>query len=178
MLQGDSKTANDTWVANVANSLRAQSPAMGWYTKNAGAGGTTVATAAAAIATTLAAMPATTEPVRVLMNWGANDVAALPAEATWETNYLTIIDATLVKWPQARIYLMRPWRQSFDTESDTLATRIGHLVAARPASVFLGPDERVWLKGSDNGVSETTDGVHYNALGTALAAAAWTAVLQ
>lgn len=152
----------------------------GWAAHNSAVAGTNIRSEAPIIAAKLATMPnrPTTDEVRVLLNWGANDLNDPPAEATWEANYLTILDACHAKWPTARLYVTRPWRQGFDANADLYATRIGHLVTARPGIVFLGPDERLVLKGSDNGVSETTDGVHYSALGHAGMAAAWIAVLQ
>jgi lysophospholipase L1-like esterase len=118
-----------------------------------------------------------TEPViAVTMNWGANDVAAMPTESAFETNYETIIDAVHAKWPTATIRIMRSWRRGFDTESDTLATWINVIQAARPFTV-LGPDERIWLKAGDNGTTNTTDGVHYSTPGNIECAAQWKTAL-
>ncbi len=114
----------------------------------------------------------------VLMNWGVNDIASgLPVEATWKANYLAIIDYVHTRFPQAAIYIMRPWRRGFDSECATLHTWIDDIVAARQFTA-VGPDEAVWLKGSDNGIAETdAGGVHYSAVGIPLAAAAWKAAL-
>ena len=178
MLLGDSKTASGGWPVFLdAHGQTATDET--WFHDNAGIGGSTVASYAAQIATVLAGMPAASNAgaVRVLLNWGANDFASLPAEATWEANYLTIIDAAVAKWPSALVYLMRPWSQGRNAEADTLATRIGHLIAARPGVVFAGPDERIWLKGADDGATMTSDGMHYSEAGKVEAAAQWAQVL-
>lgn len=174
---GDSKTSIVGWQPLLDRRLWGRiAPAV--YHKNGGISGATVATYAGTIAATLANMPtAATSPIRVLINLGVNDFAALPVEATWEADYLTIIDAALVKWPTARIYLMLPWQLAQDANANTVATRIGHLIAARPGQVFAGPDERVWLKGSDNGTTNTSDGKHYSDAGHIAGAAAWAVVL-
>jgi lysophospholipase L1-like esterase len=115
--------------------------------------------------------------VKVLVNFGANDVSSLPAQATWKANYNSLIDDIKLRWPTAQIYIARPWRQSFDTESDTLATWISDIVALR-SYLHLGIDERVTIKGADNGVSETVDGIHYSTIGRDLIVAAWLAVIE
>lgn len=143
---------------------------------NYGVNGQTVATAAASISSTLASI--TTEPTGVLLNWGANDMgAALPSQATWETNLTTIVDAVNAKWPSVKVYIMRPWRRGEDADSDTLAGWIANVQAARPSFVVIGPDERVWLKGADDGVTMTTDGVHYSVAGNVEAAKQWRAAM-
>jgi len=117
----------------------------------------------------LASMPANplTGQVRVLTNWGANDFTVLPTETAWKANYQMIIDAVRVKWPTALVYLSKPWSRGNDTNADTLAGWIDDLVAANPGVAFVADDERVWLKGADDGATMTTDGVHYSAAGLA-----------
>ncbi len=39
-------------------------------------------------------------------------------------------------------------------------------------------DERVTVKGSDDGASETSDGIHYSNAGAVLVTAAWLAAIQ
>ena len=179
---GDSKTASTTpnsWVGALQASL---SGATGntWQMSNIGVDGTTVATYLGNITANLSAVTGVPSDYKmvVLCNWGANDIPrGLPAEATWEANYEAIIDAVLAKWPIAKIYLMRPWLQGGDTGAATLHSWIAVVQAARSASVSLGPDEAVWLKGADNGASETTDGIHYSTLGESLCAAQWKSTL-
>lgn len=138
-------------------------------------GGATVASRAASIAADLAAAIGT--PEYILCNLGANDVSGLPAEATWKANYQTIISAMHAKWPGAKIYIMRPWRRSYATECNTLATWIADLVTTNPGVAYLGPDERVFLENGDDGATYTGDGIHPNAVGYTLTATQWRTVL-
>lgn len=139
-------------------------------------GGATVATMAGRIVADLAAAdPAA--PDYILLNLGANDVSALPAEATWKADLATVIDGMNAKWPATKVYLMRPWRRGEATDCDTLAGWIADVVAARSAWAFMGPDERVFLENGDDGVTYTSDGIHPNAAGYALTAAQWKATL-
>ena len=114
-----------------------------------------------------------------MLNWGANEMvwAGLPAEATWRGYYTTILDAIHAKWPDATCYLMRPWAQGQDADAATLSGWISTVVAARSSFAAVGPDEAVWLKGVDDGATNTTDGVHYSTAGHAAAVTAWLTVL-
>jgi hypothetical protein len=107
----------------------------------------------------------------VLMNWGANemsggngtdDPAQLPSAATWNANYLSIIDYVHGRCPNAVIYIMSPWRRGYDNQAAELRTRIiGTIVPARTFARE-GPDESVWMKWIDNGNTRSADGVHYS----------------
>ena len=176
MTLGDSKTASATWPKTVVAALPLPSGLV-WALNNGGVSGSTVASSEASIATVLAGMDDTGDPVNVLCNWGANDVNVLPAEAMWKANYLAIIDACVAKWPQAKVYLTRPWRRGYATQCDTLAGWINDIVAARPGVVSVGDDERVWLENGDNGAAMTSDGIHYSASGQAAKALQVKAVL-
>lgn len=169
---GDSKTATgNSWPATVQAGLGFD------LLVNNGVSGTTVATTVVNLSTVVPDGLRTLAPI-VLINFGANDVSVLPAQGTWIANYRTIINGGILsKWPDARVYLMRPWRRNFDSACDSLATWIGEIVLAQPAQTFLGPDERVWLKGDDNGATETTDGIHYSAAGEVTCASEWLEVL-
>jgi lysophospholipase L1-like esterase len=137
-------------------------------------GGSTVAQWASAIAASLAAIAdARTD---VLLNLGANDVAALPAEATWKANLGTILDAIHTKWPNTQVYIMQPWRRGYASQCNSLATWIGDVVATKAWS-HVGPDERVFLENGDDGVTYTSDGIHPNAAGYVLTATQWKATL-
>jgi len=166
MTLGDSKTASAAWLKTVVAALPLPSGLV-WALDDGGVSGSTVASSAASIATVLAGMDDTGDPVSVLCNWGANDVNVLPAEATWKANYLAIIDACVAKWPQAKVYLTRPWRRGYAIQCNTLAAWIADIVAARPGIAFAGDDERVWLESGDNGAAMTSDGIHYSAAGQA-----------
>ncbi len=142
-----------------------------------GVSGRTVATGMAAIDAELAAYAYI--PNYILCNLGANDSLALPAEATWKANYKYILQALHTKFPNAQIYLMRAWRQGVDAACDSMSTWISALVADVDLAGYchLGPDERVFLKGADNGATYTTDGVHPNAAGHVLTATQWRTAL-
>lgn len=178
MLFGDSKTAGKTWPEVLRAGI--STDVAPWSYSNGAVAGTTVASYLANNFTAmLAGMPDATDAptMRVLINFGANDVSAVPSEAKWTTDYLTLIDTVHAKWPVALIYIMRPWRRGFLAGCNTLAQRIDLIAAARPTFVFPGADERVWFEGGDDAVSRSDDGVHYNVLGLATCAAAWKTVL-
>jgi hypothetical protein len=107
----------------------------------------------------------------VLMNWGANemsggngldDPAQLPSAATWNANYLAIIDYVHGRFPNALIYIMYPWRRGYDSQAAELHASIDTIRAARAGLVFASADEAVWLKAGDNGNTNSADGVHYS----------------
>lgn len=138
-------------------------------------GGATVASYRADLPARLAL--STQSPRFILSNFGANDVAALPAEATWKADYLAIIDAFVAKWPTAKFLITRPWRRGYAAECNTIAGWIDDIVAARPGVAFVGDDERVWLENGDDGATMTIDGTHYSSAGQLAGAAAKRAAL-
>lgn len=123
------------------------------------------------------------QPTYVLIDIGVNDVGfvppwSLPNQTTWQNNYLSAIDQIHTQWPDAQIYLTKPWKQQSggdDTVFDTMAGWIDNVIAARAAFVHEGDDERVWFE--PNVATYSDDGIHYNAAGQAAAAAARLAVL-
>lgn len=138
----------------------------------AGYSSTTISWAAAQIGSILAGLSA--DPVtHVFLNWGVNEMSAMPSEATWIADYTTVLDAVHTKWPDAKCYVMRPWKRGYDSEAATIHGWIDTLVAARSSFAYVGPDEAVWLKGSDDGATNTSDGVHYSAAGKVAASRAW-----
>lgn len=165
----------NTWGATLP-SLLATATASSWSLNLAGVGGATVATGAASIVSILAAAPAG-DYSYVLVNYGANDVNSLPAQATWQADLGTILDTAHTSMPRANIYVMLPWRRGFDASCDTLATWIGNVVATRSPWAHIGPDERIWLKGADDGATNTVDGTHYSVAGHTAAAAQWKTAL-
>lgn len=111
---------------------------------------------------------------KATLNFGANDVGALPAQATWKASMTSIIDSVRAKWAGVDIYIARPWRRGYATECNSLATWISDIVALYgDGKVHLGMDERVWLENGDDGVTYTTDGIHYTQPAEAVCAAAW-----
>lgn len=172
---GDSKLADGAVQANAYTTLTAASE-VNAYSTNA-TSGWTMANHAGAIATYIAGNSSAFNPDYIFVNIGANDVAALPAEATWKANALTVLDAYHAAWPSAQVYMMRVWRRGSAPACDTLAGWIADVVASRSTFAHLGPDERIFLENGDNGVTYTTDGIHENADGKALAAAQWLALI-
>ncbi len=167
---GDSKTTDTTWQVLLRNSVEAQYRTTLLGMTSVGTAGVTAADRAGTIAADLAAISTTMDAV--LVNLGANDVAALPAEATWKADMGTIVDALHAKWPNAAVYLTRVWRSGEAADCNSLATWMADLVTLKGTWLKLGDDERVWLEGGDNGATMSSDGVHYTAAGKIAAAAA------
>jgi len=108
-----------------------------------------------------------------LITIGANNFGgALPPQATFEADLAYTLDAIHTAWPATRLGVALPWSRTYDAQADTLATWIANVLSTR-SWAFAGPDERVYLKGADDGATYTVDGVHPNAAGYALAAARW-----
>lgn len=171
---GDSKTAGDTWVDLLVGLLSANDPAA-WIelTPRFGSPGYTVATTKTYVDANLASVTGTANLITI--NLGANDVSAMPVEANWKADLTSIINSLRAKWPSATIYIARPWRRSYLTQCNTLATWISDIVTIfNSPYVVVGMDERIWLENGDDGVSLTTDGIHYNTTtGQTAAATAW-----
>lgn len=140
------------------------SPTQGnWTSLSAGASGSTVNAYSVNVATHLAGLNPPDQPIHVLINLGVNDMlGGLGAQATFEANYLTIVDAVHTKWPQSKIWLSRPWARNELTDANTVATWLANVAAARSGYTFVGDDERVWLENGDDGATRTTDGIHYS----------------
>lgn len=113
----------------------------------------------------------------VLVNLGANEVLAMPAQADFESDLGYIFDSVHAKWPAARVLAMRIWSRLAPANSATIDVWIGNVVAARPSFSGLGPDERVFLENGDNGITYTTDGVHPSPGGYDLTAQQWKAAM-
>jgi hypothetical protein len=171
---GDSKTykPDNTWGETLATDLTAAGP-IHWTGDNVGVGATTVAYWFVNIDASIASQPS--NHVIALLSLGVNDFNSI-TEATWISQYQYIVDAIHTRWPAVQIYIMRPWKRDYDAAADTVAGWIDTIVASR-SFLHLGPDERVWLKGADNGATNTYDGVHYSAAGEAACAAVWKTVL-
>lgn len=149
-------------------------PGTTWAHDNIGSGGYTAEYVADSIITTaLAGEPR--NHIVVLFNLGVNSFGTA-IEADWIADVETIVDAVHARWPQASVYLARPWKQGYDAVADDYADWIDTIVAAR-TFCYVGHDERVWLKGGDNGATMTYDGIHYSSAGQAECAAQWATVL-
>jgi lysophospholipase L1-like esterase len=142
----------------------------------------------AIFATTTAGLNAATDawlaaqnstPDLVLLNIGINDISIGTTQATFESNLGSLLDKVHVRYPEARVLVMRPWRQNFNSQCDQMDNFwIPNVLSSRSSWAFLGPDERVFLKHNDNGASRTTDGVHPNIEGYHQTALAWQASIE
>jgi lysophospholipase L1-like esterase len=182
---GDSKTNGYTWQPALRHAINLRqypnnqmdwrigtpTSAFGVLARN----GTTVALMQPLVDADLAAMTGVA-PSRILVNLGTNDVQALPAEATWNANLAYILDAFHAKWTSTLVYVALPWRQGYDAGCNTIAARIATVLSTRTAWAREGPDERVTIKGADNGATNTYDGVHYSDAGAKAWAMAWVAL--
>lgn len=167
---GDSKTDGDAWVGLLSTELSSQT-SWSEITPRFGVSGGTAATVKTYVDSNLSSVVGTANIITI--NLGANDVGSLPAEATWKANLTSIVDSLRAKWSLAHIYIARAWRRSFATECNTLATWINDVIGTYPTHVHLGMDERVWLENGDDGVTYTTDGVHYTAGAQSVCAQEW-----
>jgi hypothetical protein len=146
--------------------------------RNWAVGGTDIAEAATAIDGWLAGHTLNPNKDRnvFLINLGIL-VSAGETETSFKTNYLYIIDAIVAKYPNAQIYLSRPWSSAQPARCNIMAGWIADIVSSRSTNALLGDDERVWLEGGDNGATNTYDGLHYSAAGHAAKVVAVRAVL-
>jgi lysophospholipase L1-like esterase len=176
---GDSKTSPFSFQNELLGNLR-DTNTWEWVTYNPPQHAIFATTTAGLNATTdawLAAQNAT--PDFVCINIGINDVTQGTSQATFETNLGQMLDKIHLRWPNARILVMRVWRQLFNSQCDTFDdVWIPNVLATRSPWAVVGPDERVFLKHTDNGVSRTTDGVHPNAEGYHQTALAWQAAIE
>lgn len=114
----------------------------------------------------------------VLVNIGANDATAGTSEANFKTAYGSILDKCHTKWPDARMYCMLVWVRNYLSQCNSVNTWIAEVIAdGRSSWAFVGPDERVFLEGGDDGVTYTADGIHPNHAGYVLTAQEWQAAM-
>lgn len=173
-LVGDSKTNLSSFDHYLAFAIE-EGQNIGAYCSRPdkiGIGGAGVATINTNMATYLSTRNHV--PDYILVNLGVNDFDT-QVEGTWKSDYTDILDALHAKWADARIYCMKTWRQGYDTQADTQAGWLDAVIATRSSFTFAGPDERVWLKGGDDGATMTTDGIHYSTAGQAEALLQWKA---
>ena len=171
---GDSKTLAGTFATLLATNIEADND-FGCYINPAimGVGGYGIDEYITNIAAILAAR--NNVPDYILFNIGVNDSDYADLDA-WEANYLTVVDAMNTKYPNAKIYCPMVWFRDYLTECNLINARIVSAISQRDF-IYLGFDERVWLEGGDDGVTMTTDGIHYSAAGHIEAANQWKTVL-
>lgn len=160
---GDSKTANTaqySWVRHLDNKYN--SPGLYLAAPVLATSGWTSTQLKNAVDAWLATYSSVVTPTWVLVNIGANG---------WvESDVQYTLDAVHTAWPDAQVRLAGVWKT---TGIQVSAAQISSACTGRTAWCAIGADEFVYLKGSDNGASETYDGQHYSAFGAKQAAAAW-----
>ncbi len=163
---GDSKTAGRSWVKYLSDSLNGYFPIMpslchsGWKIEDA----------QASLSTYMDYLAGT--PGIVLINLGINNGSPVRSEFTGY-GYL-IVDSIHARFPSAVIYFQNVWSSNVSAATlDSLNTFINLIVSNRPGVALHGPDERVWLKGSDNGATYSSDGTHYTEAGLKKCASEW-----
>lgn len=145
-------------------------------------GGYTVANTKAGIDAALAAR--STTPTHILIELGANDVAAMPTESDYKTNYRYILDALHAKWTNAKIYIAGAFRQSKLAELTTLNGWNAALIAEHPDYIFAGVDFYPLFIAHPEYINTYHlpdlpygDGVHPNHAGYVAKAALWKTLL-
>lgn len=164
---GDSKTANNaqySWVKNLDNKYNA--PGLYLAAPVLATSGWTSTQLKNAVDAWLATYSSVVAPAWVLINIGANGWVEADVQYT--------LDAIHAAWPNAQARLTGVWK---NTGIQVSAAQIASACTGRTAWCAMGADEFVYLKGSDNGASETYDGQHYSAFGARQAAAAWRTAL-
>lgn len=179
---GDSKSVYGTLWPSELEKLLITSTGRYWHepTARIAVSGTTVALRRASIDADLA-MRDSPAPDYILIDLGVNDMGTdlwpMPAsqakQDTWVANYQYLIDALHTKYPSARIGLMRVWRRGYTDSNNLVDDTLLPLVIAGRSWAFLGPDCRVVIENGDDGVTYTSDGIHYNAAGQVIIAQAW-----
>jgi hypothetical protein len=97
-------------------------------------------------------------PQYALLNIGVNDGAM--TEANWRIYLDALLELIHTTFPSCQVYVTRPWLQGNEAYCDNVATRISDIVTLYLSYAHLGADERVYLKGSDDGATWTSDGIH------------------
>lgn len=192
-LIGDSKSTASSvpnLMSNLISNWNSAKPQWNWIEaplRCAGSGRQSFGTSTTYLPSWLATN-GTAVPVHILVNLGVNDVNGDSGDVlgdgtgnAWKGWMGTICDLCHSNYPTSKMYLMRVWKRN-DTNNYTAKlnliddTLLPQVISSRPWC-FLGPDERVFLQGSDNGTNETTDGLHPSTLGQSLTANAWKAVV-
>ena len=163
---GDSKIRDNTTSAYLSELLKT-STGNNWCYETSAESGITVVGYAAAITNLLELLVET--PENIYINLGTNDLASLPAEATWKAGYSTIITTLHTRFPTSKIYLFKPVRLQAappSTPHGDTATMHGYIddLVALYDYVYAGVDETD-LEGGDSYVTYFADSLHPNYAG-------------
>ncbi len=101
------------------------------------------------------------------MNIGVNDIIAGTSQASFEADLAYTLDAMHTAWPYCKVGVSKVWLRNYDAQANTMAGWIDNVLATRSAWVTVSDDERVWMKGADNGAAMTLDGIHCSIAGDA-----------
>lgn len=169
MADGDSRSQPASlWVVAAASSFAAGT-GVTWSSGAIGRSGATVATAKANIDARLSVTTSGADVINI--NLGANNIrngGSSMDEASVKSDYRYILNAHHAKWPNAQVYISKPWRRTYETNANTFAGWVDDLIAEEATWRKLGDDERDWLDGGDDGATYTYDlDCHYNDLGDA-----------
>jgi hypothetical protein len=176
---GDSKSSVGQWQRYFEQYLEIQTGDRWREIRGLATSGFTMSSWASAIAARLALISASPAPEFILFNVGANDVAALPVEATYKANLRTVLRALHTKWASTPIFMMDVGRLGEDADCTTISGW-NAAVRAEPefaVYVFQGPNEQGFLKGADNYTTNTWDGIHGNRAGVQATAAEWQTIV-
>lgn len=174
LIIGDSKSiSSNSWPTTLTANLNTATSPNPWAQDNVSVGAQGASYFATNIAAILAAQSG--NHTRVLFTIGVNDFG-IATEAAWIADMETTLDAINARWPSALVYIAYPWKQGHDANATAYHGWIDTIIAAK-SFARAGPDEATWLKGADNGATNTTDGIHYSTAGQAAAAAQWKTTL-
>lgn len=177
---GDSKTAVGQWQLSLYNSLTPLT-AQPWEYRTSADAGISLEGFISTIDTRLNGYALLQDCPHIMVNLGINNITGVGGavfdETTNKASLQTIISGCVSRWPTCRVYLTKVWGQGYDADSNTFAGWVDDLVAANPANVRVGLDERITIKAGDNGATNTIDGIHYSVAGIAAAAAAWKTII-
>jgi len=99
-------------------------------------------------------------------------------EAEFKADLSYIIDAILIKYPTAKIYIPNgQWNRDDEVRCILYRAWTDDVIALYPGQCFAGHKENIWKEGGDNGATMTYDGGHYSAAGDAECAAQWLTIL-
>ena len=178
---GDSKTTSPNWTSKLVNGLRGIS---NWSSVTESP--TRLATAGWTVLNLLNATDAwiaatVTPPNVVLINIGVNDVVAGTTQSNFESRLGSVLDKVHTAWPDAVIFVAKVWRgdqPSYPALCDTMNdVWMPNVLSVRPWASF-GLDERLVIRDPDDGVTKTSDKVHYNPAGDTALANAWQALIE
>ena len=117
-----------------------------------------------------------TDVLTFCINIGVNNMTSIPPEGTFKSYLNSSIETLHTRCPNASIYLSRVWRRGYASQVITMNGWLNDIIALYDY-VYAGPDESVWLENGDDGVTYTSDGIHYNAAGNLKASEEWLVAL-